>query len=325
MSWLRRRIAEAGYRPDEPLVLGLRHRGGPPVFHAQGLTATGETLTATTLVYAASLSKQITAACAALLVRQGVLDLESVLSEWLPRLPAWADTVRLSHLLHHTAALPPDAEVDALIDGDRTSHGVIRALARLPAVQGTPGSEYVYSNAGYVCLASVLERAADQDLPAFARRRLFAPLAMNDTCYWPGPAPAPPGAAPLSPAHPAPLSLGDGGVWTTARDLVRWSQALNADELGISPLLQTPGRLEDGTPIDYAWGMGVRTHAGHRVYRHGGGWPGLRALQARLPELGVNIVLIAIADDTERRGDLFSGLLDEVTSLKGESPGGGPR
>jgi CubicO group peptidase (beta-lactamase class C family) len=313
MPRLRRRVAEAGYRPDEPLVLGLRQGDSPPVFHAQGLTANGDPVTATTLVYAASLSKQITAACAALLVRQGVLDMDSAVSDWLPWLPAWADGVRLRHLLHHTAALPPDAEIDALLDGDRTSPGILRALARFRAPRGRPGSEYVYSNAGYVCLAAVVERAADQPLPAFAHHRLFAPLAMNDTCYWPGPAPAPPGAAPLASRHPAPLSLGDGGVWTTAHDLVRWSQALNADELGISDLLQTPGRLEDGTPIDYAWGLGVRTHAGHRVFRHGGGWPGLRARHARLPGLGVSLVLIAVADDSERLGDLLSGLLDEVT------------
>lgn len=158
-----------------------------------------------------------------------------------------------------------------------------------------------------------MERAAGQPLPQFAQRQLFAPLAMVDTCYWRGPDPTPPGAAPLAFPHPAPLSLGDGGVWTTASDLLRWSQALNADELGISTLMQTPGCLDDGTPIDYAWGIGVRSHAGHRVYRHGGGWPGLRAAQARIPDLDLSMVLIAVADDTERRVDLLNSLLDEVT------------
>ncbi|MEV0143745.1 MULTISPECIES: serine hydrolase domain-containing protein [unclassified Nonomuraea] len=159
----------------------------------------------------------------------------------------------------------------------------------------------------------MVERAVSRPLPEFALRRLFAPLAMADTCYWPGPDPTPPGAAPLARPHPAPLSLGDGGVWSTVSDLLGWSQALNADELGISALMQTPGRLDDGTPIDYAWGIGVRSHAGHRVYRHGGGWPGLRALQARVPDLDLSVVLIAIADHTERRVGLLDSLLDEMT------------
>ncbi|MFC5823567.1 serine hydrolase domain-containing protein [Nonomuraea insulae] len=234
------------------------------------------------------------------------------MSRWLPQLPAWAGGIRLRHLVHHTAALPADSKIDAVITG-RTTAGIIRALTRFPVLDRRPGTEHVYSNAGYVCLAAVVERAADMPLPDFARRHLFVPLAMADTLYWPGPDPQPPGAAPLARLHPAPLSLGDGGVWTTLSDLLRWGQALNADELGISGLMQTPGHLDDGTPIDYAWGIGVRSHAGHRVYRHGGGWTGLRALHARVPGLDLSVALMAIDDHTERRVPLLDSLLDAVT------------
>ncbi|GAA2317337.1 serine hydrolase domain-containing protein [Nonomuraea roseoviolacea subsp. roseoviolacea] len=314
-------VSEAGYRDDEPLVAGIRRRGAPPVLLAQGLTAAGEPMTATTLLYAASLSKQMTAACAALLHRHGALDLEAPLSRWLPELPAWAGAGRLRHLVHHTAALPADSRIDALITGgaDRTTSGVIGALARFPALDRRPGAGHVYSNAGYVCLAVVVERAAGLPLPDFARRRLFAPLAMADTRYWPGPDPMPPGAAPLARLRPAPLSLGDGGVWTTLGDLLRWGQALNADALGVSELMQTPGHLDDGTPLDYAWGVGVRSHAGYRVYRHGGGWTGLRALHARVPELDLSVAVVATDDHTERRVPLLNGLLDLA------SHSGGPR
>lgn len=320
MSQMRQRMAtlvsEAGYRSDEPIVVGMRQGGTPPVLLAHGLSSTGGPVTAATLAYAASLSKQMTAACAALLAQRGVLDMESALSRWLPRLPAWAGTIRLRHLVHHTAALPADSEIDAIITGDdRTTPGIIQALARFPALDHRPGTEHVYSNAGYVCLAAVVERAADMPLPDFAQHHLFVPLAMADSRYWPGPDPTPPGAAPLARLHPAPLSLGDGGVWTTLRDLLRWGQALNADELGVSGLMQTPGRLDDGTPIDYAWGIGVRSHAGHRVYRHGGGWTGLRALHARVPDLDLSVALLAIDDHTERRVPLLDSLLDEVTGL----------
>src|SRR5690348_3823289 len=65
------------------------------------------------------------------------------------------------------------------------------------------------------------------------------------------------------------------GVWSTAYDLMRWNEALDRDELGVSTLLQTPGQLDDGTSLDYAWALGVRTHASRPIYRHGGGWPGL--------------------------------------------------
>jgi hypothetical protein len=104
-------------------------------------------------------------------------------------------------------------------------------------------------------------------------------------------------------------------VWSTVRDLLRWSQALNGDELGISPLVQAPGCLDDGTPVGYAWGAGVRSHHGYRVYRDGGRWPGLRALLARIPDLDQSLVIIALADDSERRVELAASMLDLVTAL----------
>jgi hypothetical protein len=79
--------------------------------------------------------------------------------------------------------------------------------------------------------------------------------------------------------------------------------------------MQTEGGLDDGTPVGYAWGMGVRSHAGSRVYRHGGGWPGLRALLARIPDLKRSVVIIALADDSERWTGLAASMLDLVTAL----------
>jgi hypothetical protein len=133
---------------------------------------------------------------------------------------------------------------------------------------------------------------------------------MSRTCFWSGPEPAPPGSVPRTPPRPAPLSQGDDGLWSTVQDLLRWARCLNEDELGTSQLLQTPGRLDDGTPLDYAWGTGIRAHAGNRLYRHGGGWASLRAMLTRAPELGLSLVIVATADDTERRVALRNGLLD---------------
>jgi CubicO group peptidase (beta-lactamase class C family) len=292
-------------------VVGVQRAGESPVFTTRGLTAT-------TIVYAASLSKQITAACAALLVRDGDLDMNAPLSDWLPELPGWARTVRLRHLVHHTAALPDDTELAnretaAQSHLDFTTQSRIAALAEFPALDGVPGTRYAYSNAGYVCLALLVRRACGEPLPAFAQRRIFVPLAMTDTCFWSGPGPAPAQAAPLTHVHPAPLSLGDGGMWSTATDLLRWSQAFNADELGISTTLRTPGRLDDGTVLDYAWGLGVRSHAGHRVYSHGGGWPGICSKLAHLPDLNASVLAVALHDDTDHVVALVDDLLDTVT------------
>jgi CubicO group peptidase (beta-lactamase class C family) len=137
---------------------------------------------------------------------------------------------------------------------------------------------------------------------------------MSDTRFWTGPAPYPPGAAPLDPSYPAPLSLGDGGVWSTARDLLRWNRSLLADDLGVSELMHTPGRLEDGRPLDYAWGVGVRSHDGHRIYQHGGSWPGVTAQLVGIPEKDASLVVVALDDDSERAANLANLMIDRLLS-----------
>ncbi|MEV4417435.1 serine hydrolase domain-containing protein [Catellatospora sp. NPDC049609] len=293
----------AGYRDGEPLVVGVSRRGDPE-FVCQG------PYTPTTLVYAASLSKQLVAACALLVAQRGGLAVDEPLSLRLPELPGWAGAVRLRHLVHHTGGLPADAAVDGLLTGDRTTAGVLAALATLPSPARPPGTAYAYSNTGYVCLAEAVRRAAGRELPGLAHELLFAPLGMARSRLWDGPHPAPPGARPLTPRHPAPLSLGDGGLWTTAADLLRWADALNTGALGVSGLLQTPGRLDDGTALDYAWGMGVCRRHGYTYHRHGGAWPGVRTMLARVPDRGLGLVVIAPGDATERAAALTDLLLD---------------
>lgn len=59
---------------------------------------------------------------------------------------------------------------------------------------------------------------------------------------------------------PLPLSLGDGGVWSSTDDIQRWNDALlpeGALDDRVKALIGTPGRLDDGQPIDYAWGFRV--------------------------------------------------------------------
>jgi CubicO group peptidase (beta-lactamase class C family) len=164
-------ISAAGYGRDEPIVVGVQQRHAAPVFVARGLTRTGDPLGGTTLAYTASLSKQMAAACAALLVQRGVLDLDGALSRWLPELPGWADTVRLCHLVHHTAGLPLDTRVGAVMaeagGTDHTSQRVLDALARFRALQRRPGTGYVYSSAGYVCLAMVVQRVGRPTTASF--------------------------------------------------------------------------------------------------------------------------------------------------------------
>ncbi|HEY0239409.1 MAG TPA: serine hydrolase domain-containing protein [Friedmanniella sp.] len=306
------RVLAAGYEPSDPLVVGVQRVDGPPELVASGRTPGGELLGAGTVVYTASLAKQVTAACAALLVQRHRLDLESTLASWVPELPGWADEVAVRHLISHTSGLPEVDRYGELERAglDRTTAGVVGALVRHDRLDCAPGTEHRYSNAGYVCLGLVVARAAGLPLADAARDLVLAPLGLSDSRFWSGPAPRPPGAAQLHPLHPAPLSLGDGGFWSTAADLLRWNLAMDRDALGVSALVQTPGRLDDGTPLDYAWGIGVRELGGRRFYLHGGRWAGLNARLVRFAGRGSGFVLLALDDDEERLSLLTESMLD---------------
>ncbi len=303
---IERLIRAAGYDPEARVAVGVSLPSGAPAYVAHGLQADD-------LAYAGSLAKQVTGACAALLVQDGALAVEDPVGAWLTGLPGWAQTVRVRHLLHHTAGLPGTDTVWQRMqragETDWTSDGVITALSTMPDLEHDPGAAYAYSNVGYVCLARILERLSGLSLDHLARARLFEPLQMRDTILWSGPQASPPHAALVQPFRPpAPLSIGDGGLWTTVRDLVRWNDALLADILGITTVLHTPGALDDGTPLDYAWGVRAFRHEGDRVESHGGSWEGATAKLVRLPDSNASFAVLALDGSVERMIALSSAL-----------------
>ena len=109
--------AAAGYGREDPLVIAATLSGGRRAHLVRGCVPVSpgavcgpesRRLTTSTRVYVASLAKQVTAACAALLVQDGVLDIEAPLARHVGDLPAWASAVRLRHLVQHTSGLPQD-------------------------------------------------------------------------------------------------------------------------------------------------------------------------------------------------------------------------
>jgi CubicO group peptidase (beta-lactamase class C family) len=54
-------------------------------------------------------------------------------------------------------------------------------------LQFAPGSKWQYSNPGMNTLGRVVEVVSGSPFPEFLQRRLFAPLGMKDTTFWPTP------------------------------------------------------------------------------------------------------------------------------------------
>src|SRR3954470_18672673 len=143
----------------------------------------------TTPVHLASLSKAITGACIATLIRDGKLGFDTPLSSALakffaangrpvdPRLPG----VTVAQLLTHRAGFPGNPDHGDLVTGPNLSAYLRVNSAREPAKPSLlataftsnllhePGSKSSYSNTGYLALGAIVEEATGKPYEAYCR------------------------------------------------------------------------------------------------------------------------------------------------------------
>ena len=283
---------------------------GGPFSWSSGAVPDGTPASPRTPMYAGSIAKQFVGALVGLAVLGRQLDLDTSARRMVPTLPAWAEDVHVCHLVHHTAGLPTTAELLAVLDlcdeAALDNSLVLGGLGRVSQLREVPGGVFAYSNIGYVLLAEVLRAAAAADPADLATTALFTPLGLRSSSFRQNP--------PYTLRHPPPRTIGDGGLWTTAIDLLRWLDALNQGLLGeeLTTLLQTPGRLENGTLLDYAWGMTARPGSFGTTYTHGGTWRGWTAKTVRNPAARTALALLTSHDDPQLVSDVAVAMHDEL-------------
>lgn len=290
-------------RPDSPgCALGVYRSGTIAYARGYGMADLERhvPITPHTVFDIGSTSKQFSAAAILLLQQDGRLTLDDAVRTWIPELPPYADRITVRHMLLHTSGLRDYINLltlaGARIDGVTDAADALRIVARQKALNFAPGAEHLYSNSGYFLLSVIVERAAGTSLQAFARERIFEPLGMSRTHYMGSYDDiVPDRALAYGPREGGGLRLdvsrwlqvGDGAVFTTVEELLHWDSNFYDPKVGGPALvaaLQTPGALANGTPLDYALGLGVGDYRGQRTVSHGGSWGGYRAELLRFPD-----------------------------------------
>jgi CubicO group peptidase (beta-lactamase class C family) len=152
------------------------------------------------LFWIASQSKPITATALMMLVDEGKVKLDDPVSRYLPEFqdqwvavekdkehmllkrPATPVTVR--HILSHTSGLPFKSAIEQpTLDLLPLRVGAM-SYAMTP-LQWNPGEKYQYSNAGINTAGRIIEVVSGMPYEAFLDARLFRPLGMKDTTFWP--------------------------------------------------------------------------------------------------------------------------------------------
>lgn len=116
-----------------------------------------------------SLAKPVTAAAVLTLERDGKIDLDAPVRQYLPEYPHAATTVR--HLLAHSAGLT-GGESEQAITG-KTNAQLIANARREPAF--APGTAFAYCNYCYIALALLIERVSARPYIDFVRERVALP------------------------------------------------------------------------------------------------------------------------------------------------------
>jgi CubicO group peptidase (beta-lactamase class C family) len=237
-------------KPEGPGCAVLVVDDGKIVFkRAYGIAdmETGRPITTATAFNIASVTKQFTAACIALLVEQRQISLDDDIRKYLPEMPAYEAPVRIRHLIHHISGVRDFALLSFLkglpLDETYPEPVLLDLLTRQRELNFRPGEARSYSNSGYFLLGVIIRRVTGMSVGEYAEKHLFSPLGMTHTSYHRDPerigknfavGHVPDGAGKYRRTYVAPdtREFGHDGIYTTVEDLYFWDQNFFRNKIG---------------------------------------------------------------------------------------------
>jgi CubicO group peptidase (beta-lactamase class C family) len=144
---------------------------------------------ADTMFWIASMTKPVTSVAILMLQDDGKLSVDDPVSKYLPEFAALKTpsgkpaNITIAQLLSHTSGLASPRKTAA-----SRSAKTLRELAAIylaHPMQFEPGSSWAYTTSGFVVAGLIVETVAGQPFDAFLQNRLFDPLGMKDTTFYP--------------------------------------------------------------------------------------------------------------------------------------------
>jgi CubicO group peptidase (beta-lactamase class C family) len=153
------------------------------------------------LFWIASQSKPITATALMMLVDDGKVKLDDSVEHYLPEFKGqkWVavyqepnlmvlrkakHAITVRNILSHTSGLPFRSAIEEPTLDGLTLHDAVLSYSLTPLLF-EPGSNYQYSNAGINTAGRIIEVVSGMSYESFLDKRLFSPLGMKDTTFWP--------------------------------------------------------------------------------------------------------------------------------------------
>ncbi|QDU68717.1 serine hydrolase domain-containing protein [Engelhardtia mirabilis] len=270
-----------------------------------------------------SVTKQFTAAAIMGLVEEGELALEDDARDHLP----WFDTdgrrVSVRQLLTHTSGVPSYTDLGlewmAKLHQDVTPEEIFGWVSEVP-FDFEPGTDWHYSNTGYILLGALIKEVGRRSPRTQLRRTVTKGLGLASIDYDNYREVIPHRAAGYDPGLRGPINAqfismtqpgAAGAIIATAGDLLRWQRALVSGQV-ISQhsyaQMTAPAFLPDGRSTGYGFGLSVGRLNGLRRISHGGGIMGFSSALAWYPEVELGVCVL-----TNRSGVDATGIERSVT------------
>jgi len=259
-----------------------------------------------TVFQSGSVGKQFTATAVMMLVEEGKIGLDDPLTKYFSDAPAsWTD-ITVRNLLSHTAGLG-DYPKDFDFRKDWTEDQELKLVEGIP-LAFPPGTNWEYSNLGYLTLGILIHRVTGEFYGDFLQQRIFQPLGMTSTRII--------SEADIVPNRSAGYQLvkgelknqewvapminttADGSLYFSILDLAKWDAALYTEKLLKRSSLDqmwTPVKLKSGQPNkgNYGFGWEIDDRNGHRCIHHNGAWQGFETAIDRYVDDKLTVVALS--------------------------------
>lgn len=326
---------QAHFTADAPGGAVLVAQGGKVIYErALGLAdvTTKTALTTDHQFRIGSVTKQFAAVSILQLAEAGKLQVDDEIQKYVD-FPKKEQPITIRHLLTHTSGIPnftdgPHYTPEAYAK-DIDLKDVIALFAELP-LEFAPGTQWSYSNSGYLLLSAIIEKVSGQTWADYANEHLFTPAGMRHTTasmVQGTPAEAhgyAEDAEGWKPAAAISMSwpLGAGNMRSTVGDLWKWNTSVFAGKLvPVARLAQAhqPVTLADGTTNPYGFGWGFENVQGSPTIEHNGGIDGFVSASLYLPKEDIYVAVLVNRESSDA-----SHLAPKLAAIALGKPYGGP-
>jgi len=258
-----------------------------------------------TIFQSGSVGKQFTATAVMMLVEEGKVGLDDPLTKYFKDAPKSWNDVTVRELLSHTGGFG-DYPKDFDFRKDWTEDELLKRVKSIP-LACEPGTNWSYSNLGYLTLGILIHRVTGEFYGDFLQRRIFHPLEMTSTRIISEADIIPNRAAGYRLVKgelknqewvaPAVNTTADGSLYFSVLDLAKWDDALYSEKLlkrSSLDLMWTPVKSKDGKPNKghYGFGWFIDDRQGHRCIHHDGAWQGFETAIDRYVDDQLTVVAL---------------------------------